>query len=150
MSTCAAYDGPRTKGKDFCRRCGRRRGIHRRGLAVLAGGKDQKGRATMAATSEAMEVASERHRLAAEALAKALQMGNPGAIVYVTVSDGAKWEALKQLAGAGVKVRRFGDYNVMCEALEAEIGDMTLHASGPPWKPSIAEVHAMFFAKGRE
>ena len=131
MMGCAVFKGTRR----FCGSCGFNRGIHRR-WRVLDGGKEE----IMAATSEMGESSANEHRQAATTIGEALQLSGPGALVYMTVPDYEKWEALKELAGAPVRLSQLGGWENVCETIELHRGDMTLKAHGPLRPATMADL----------
>jgi hypothetical protein len=90
---CGVYSGPVSKGRDFCKRCGIRRSIHRR-WKVVEGGENKE--ATMSAyaieTSEA--VPAGRKAAVVDAM-KVLLLADPGAAIHVQVSDAERWAEAK-------------------------------------------------------
>lgn len=131
---CGVFEGA---GR-FCQGCGINRGIHRR-WKVLDGGN--KGRVTMAATSEAMETAARDHQRLVELVSKAVAAGDHGS-AYVGIPDDGAWAALKAAAGHPPVVLA-GNSQRVCETIEVKIGNFELHAQGPTWKPSYADLNRL-------
>jgi CTP synthase (UTP-ammonia lyase) len=140
MQGCGLFVGT---GK-FCQGCGFNRSIHRR-WCVIDGGK--KGRETMSATSEAMEIATAEHARAVALVGKAVELGDNG-VAYVNVPDAERWAALKAQLGVAVKV--IGNIKRVCESMELKVGAFALHVQGPVWVPTYAEWSQMVDQRERD
>lgn len=88
-------------------------------------------------------------RKAVQAIAQALLFAAPGAQLFMTVGA-SDWEALKMWAGPAARVRLIGGMFHMVEAIEIEVGGVTLKAQGPTFEPSLDDFKRMHDQRARE
>jgi hypothetical protein len=81
--------------------------------------------------------------------ARILRLADEGTELRITACDPDRWAEIKALA-PDAHIRLLGRDDGICEVFDVELGPFLVHASGPAWIPSAAELHRLYFEERLE